>query len=1689
MQKYKKNLAILLTVFIWVTCFADIALVMGNSGSERLIFNNQYMAFSVNTKNGRFASRTNDGDPWRNTDTDKPVLYEKDIPETSYTSFNIEGEEVIFGNSYGNLIEDYGYFLQEPEAGVNSSTAVWKYRNLEITQTIELIETSGDISVGNARITYTVENKSTKSVKMGTRILLDIMTGDNDGPVILKPGDEVPVLGERVFEGDMIPLFWNTVDDLAHPSVSSYGTLYGWGEAKPTKVIFGNWYGLSSTKWDYDYDPWMEYATANNKYGAADSAVGIYWEDQNIPAGSVRSFSTTLGMGNLEDRKYSSAGQLVVNVSAPKKVLIDEENPVPFEVSAVLDNSFNSSMDFTNIEVEISYPDNLILEDGDKKQIIPILKQNETELIGWKFKPTQLEDVNVYDFVVSVKRGQRTQKFKVYSVVMPSFTEMPNMQYSYIAPQKLYHEEKYRVIEIKGDNFNYFKDDPEEWDVYLKDAGGNEYVIGDQFVNVQSDSTIYATVPTHFKIDGSDTFLGPGFYGLGIRHNLIDGFYRANAIEVTDNAAYMRRGYGTLLFTSKDEIVYGFDGEPITLIKNRIHHFKGKQTPVVPEGEREIMRVAGDIQKVDDTDLGPVYSVIPQDSGNPVYLGDGILRIIGETDNDTGKTAEMLIMTLSEEVFDSTFEKKGEHRKVKIFGNDRCRIYLNTESAIGGLINKDTLIWTKAFDLDINNMELKNIRMFGLSEEIMAVLGAFSLGVQKFKVYFAEEKGQYTVDFTGMLDLMSVLEQFYTYFGDSCDGKLAYLDIQIDSFRVYKDGTIDFRIDTGIGLPTFTLQHFNPLENPEDMKGIVTGRLKIDTIDGLYSIYVQLGVPSFQELGGDLDETTASASVSGKFGVFTFATPIGPMLMLDTVEVEIDTSMGFIQLGNLPFAINQLGGGIYNLHTIRDAINKGEVPDFSGDFWFGINDTFSPLILGKRMINAKNCKISVGNRRIRFSGDTSFYMIPLTNSGFTIYSYPVIGADVWGELKFLDVIIAYADAELTYDFEKGRFYAGGSLRGTLQVPRYIPFFGGYKFVDLGGTLNTDNAMVFFYIGKTRYGAKYTWSNQSLEYGGKTYEQEIGNKSTGLLKNGIYAMEEIAEDGTKKQLIIGSNVFAIPTSTKESRMILPGVLASSGEMTLLGLPEVNGFFTEFESQGAGALLVQGRYPMGQDVLSMEIFKPDGSSYELIPEGDEQNIFIAECENADTGAPEMGILIDIPEEANRVGKWEIISPIDVKFNVAGVKTAPEIRNISITDEENGQLTALVEFTGEVFSETDSLDLFIINEEQGKETAICIMQNQPVSGFSISHNFELPEALPTGSKYKIAAVLNHYDTEGGEKNLILSDRKESDFFEVRNEKTPESPQNVVTTEMNSRVKVEWDAVGGQEITGYLVTAINEHGTTEEGASSIFVPYKEGKTRYEAFIEGWTYDKEYNIVVQAFLKEEAEGNEEEEIIGYSNVSELLGSGRYQVEWEQDENADEYKIVLFDESGQIAQSFFYEVPEGIPEAGMINVVVRGLPPKVKYSVKVYPVPNEDLKAKNVTVTTIGDGSSKTICFDSVQSDNLKSYMIVAAPRGDSGQDKDLVLYEYTITEEHQPESYEITIPGFDPEKIYDVSVVANKNVSEPSKVYYGELSAPKRVLISTPNPPDFSIVLQPDQNTKEGSIIQKVFEENGITGYVTNTT
>ena len=105
----RKIIAILVSVIVLFpimgnTVYATVEIV------KPLVTGNDFVEYTINQNNGRFSIRTNEGSPWREDDGDKQLLYLNKIPETSFTTFRIDGEDYIYGNSYGFLGGD-GNFI------------------------------------------------------------------------------------------------------------------------------------------------------------------------------------------------------------------------------------------------------------------------------------------------------------------------------------------------------------------------------------------------------------------------------------------------------------------------------------------------------------------------------------------------------------------------------------------------------------------------------------------------------------------------------------------------------------------------------------------------------------------------------------------------------------------------------------------------------------------------------------------------------------------------------------------------------------------------------------------------------------------------------------------------------------------------------------------------------------------------------------------------------------------------------------------------------------------------------------------------------------------------------------------------------------------------------------------------------------------------------------------------------------------------------------------------------------------------------------------------------------------------------------------------------------------------------------------------------------------------------------------
>ncbi|NLO39988.1 MAG: hypothetical protein GX115_11045 [Ruminiclostridium sp.] len=509
---------------------------------------NGFVRFSVLAQNGRFSIKTSAGAANRD-DSNQKLLYEDKKPETSFTSFWIDGKEYIYGNSYGFMGLD-GTFTAPATVG-KTNTSVWKIGAVEVTQSLVLLEDKDNPNVGNVRITYQVKNLSEKGdVKVGTRILLDTMLGSNDGAPIFIPGTQQPVETEIELKDDNIPQYWRGADNSFAPKVVSYGFTEGWGNLSPDKMVIGHWSGLSQSKWQYTPDDSLAFSGTDNPYGTADSAVALYWNPVSIGAGQTQVFETYYGIGNFSNINDRAKYGLTVN--APEKLVINDNKTGyledTFTITAELDNSLAGASNLTNVTASLILGDGLVLV-PDEAQVPyatqQVIYKNTVQTFTWKVKAEKSEAYTTRRYRVDINCDNHTDPFsKDGYILLPGILgEPPQTQFLGVSPSKLYMDGA-KSFTIKGKGFDIYMNKA-LWRMELVDSKGNIALqIPRAAINVGLEA-----ITVNF-----DANLPRGSYSIRLKHDepsVADETLKTK-LEMTADKKFMSKTYG-VLFVRKTE--------------------------------------------------------------------------------------------------------------------------------------------------------------------------------------------------------------------------------------------------------------------------------------------------------------------------------------------------------------------------------------------------------------------------------------------------------------------------------------------------------------------------------------------------------------------------------------------------------------------------------------------------------------------------------------------------------------------------------------------------------------------------------------------------------------------------------------------------------------------------------------------------------------------------------------------------------------------------------------------------------------------------------------------------------------------------------------------------------------------------------------------------------------------------------
>ncbi|RAK11190.1 hypothetical protein C8C77_103178 [Halanaerobium saccharolyticum] len=363
MYKYRKILIIALLIIL-VFSFKTAAqnnFFQNEDEHNNLRFGNEYIVIVVNqneNSQGRFAVETTGGAPARENDDNKPLIYGRPNPWTSYTSLWINEEKYVFGGTTERRAGDgakYGEVIQEPTVEDNQIITKTRFDNIVVEQILSIVKSSTTGLADSAQIQYRVINEGDQEEKVGLRVMLDTMLGENDGAPFRLGEDTIST--DKLYYNKQLDDFWQAFDSVSNPQVTSQGSFIGPDVSTPDRVYFSDWGSLADGVWDFDFNPGQEFIR-KGEY-EIDSAMAMYWVPEMIEPGESKTYITKYGLGGIT----IVPGILSLGVTSPAEVTLDENNQ-SFPVVAYLENT--SEINARNVSIEIELPDNFSAEEASR---------------------------------------------------------------------------------------------------------------------------------------------------------------------------------------------------------------------------------------------------------------------------------------------------------------------------------------------------------------------------------------------------------------------------------------------------------------------------------------------------------------------------------------------------------------------------------------------------------------------------------------------------------------------------------------------------------------------------------------------------------------------------------------------------------------------------------------------------------------------------------------------------------------------------------------------------------------------------------------------------------------------------------------------------------------------------------------------------------------------------------------------------------------------------------------------------------------------------------------------------------------------------------------------------------------------------------------------------------------------------
>jgi hypothetical protein len=216
--------------------------------------------------------------------------------KTNYTVLRIDGKDRVFAKT------TEGKWDKTPSGVKHGMTGSWLFNaKVLVKQTAQIIPGEPvEVSPGVVKqaydtclVRYEIVNQDKKHHRVGLRLLLDTFIGENDGPTFAVPGLPDLVDSQKDFRPPhRVPDF---VEALERPSIENPGTVahiifrLGGKLEAPERVSLTHWPG-------HPGGPVYEVPLKDIE---ADSAVAIYWKEEQMAPKQVRHLGFSIGLGNV----------------------------------------------------------------------------------------------------------------------------------------------------------------------------------------------------------------------------------------------------------------------------------------------------------------------------------------------------------------------------------------------------------------------------------------------------------------------------------------------------------------------------------------------------------------------------------------------------------------------------------------------------------------------------------------------------------------------------------------------------------------------------------------------------------------------------------------------------------------------------------------------------------------------------------------------------------------------------------------------------------------------------------------------------------------------------------------------------------------------------------------------------------------------------------------------------------------------------------------------------------------------------------------------------------------------------------------------------------------------------------------------------------------------------------------------